>query len=96
MGQTTGIGRAESDAEHSWHLAIFLMLIENEFNIIDFDKLLKMALIHDLPEIYSGDTNPYRGDTNNKKETEKNAAENYYQCYLNQHQKASHSESMYQ
>jgi putative hydrolase of HD superfamily len=72
--QTTSVGRAESDAEHSWHLAIFLILLENEFNRIDFSKLLKMALIHDLPEIYAGDTNPYRGDTNNKEEKEKNAA----------------------
>jgi putative hydrolase of HD superfamily len=72
--QTTSIGRAESDAEHSWHLAIFLILLENEFESIDFGKLLKMALIHDLPEIYAGDTNPYRGDTDDKEEKEKNAA----------------------
>lgn len=72
--QTTSIGRAESDAEHSWHLAIFLILLENKFDSIDFSKLLKMALIHDLPEIYAGDTNPYRGDTSNKEEKEKNAA----------------------
>lgn len=72
--QTTKSGRAESDAEHSWHLAIFLILLEDEFKNIDFLKALKMALIHDLPEIYAGDTNPYRGDTTNKEENEKNAA----------------------
>lgn len=72
--RTTNAGRAESDAEHSWHLAIFLILLENEFENIDFAKLLKMALIHDLPEIYAGDTNPYRGDTVNKEENEKHAA----------------------
>ncbi len=76
--QTTSSGRAESDAEHSWHLAIFLILLENEFDTIDFSKLLKMALIHDLPEIYAGDTNPYRGDTSNKEEKEKNAAEKLF------------------
>ena len=76
--QTTSIGRAESDAEHSWHLAIFLVLLENEFDNINFAKLLKMALIHDLPEIYAGDTNPYRDDTNNKEEKEKNAAEKLF------------------
>ncbi len=76
--QTTSIGRAESDAEHSWHLAVFLVLLENEFENIDFAKLLKMALIHDLPEIYAGDTNPYRGDTTNKEENEKNAAEKLF------------------
>ncbi len=76
--QTTSTGRAESDAEHSWHLTVFLILLENEFENIDFAKLLKMALIHDLPEIYAGDTNPYRGDTNNKEEKEKNAAQNLF------------------
>ena len=76
--QTTQVGRAESDAEHSWHLAVFLVLLENEFENIDFAKLLKMALIHDLPEIYAGDTNPYRGDTTNKEENEKNAAEKLF------------------
>ena len=72
--QTSSDGRAESDAEHSWHLSIFLILLESEFDDIDFAKLLKMALIHDLPEIYAGDTNPYRGDTKNKEENEKLAA----------------------
>ncbi len=76
--QTTQIGRAESDAEHSWHLAVFLVLLENEFENIDFAKLLKLALIHDLPEIYAGDTNPYRGDTTNKEENERNAAEKLF------------------
>ena len=76
--QTTCVGRAESDAEHSWHLALFLILLEKEFEHIDFSKLLKIALIHDLPEIYAGDTNPYRGDTENKEEREKNAAEKLF------------------
>lgn len=76
--QTTRIGRAESDAEHSWHLAVFLVLLEHEFENIDFAKLLKIALIHDLPEIYAGDTNPYRGDTTNKEENEKNAADKLF------------------
>jgi putative hydrolase of HD superfamily len=37
-----------------------------------------MALIHDLPEIYAGDINPYRGDTANKEENEKSAAERLF------------------
>lgn len=75
---TTKNGRAESDAEHSWHLAIFLILLENEFEHIDFSKVIKMALIHDLPEIYAGDTNPYRDDTTNKEQNEKNAAKKLF------------------
>ena len=76
--QTTCVGRAESDAEHSWHLALFLILLEKEFEHIDFSKLLKIALIHDLPEIYAGDTNPYRDDTGDKEAREKDAAEKLF------------------
>ena len=75
---TTQVGRSESDAEHSWHLAMLLMLLEKEFKEVDFLKVLKMALIHDLPEIYAGDTNPYRGNTGNKKENEKRAADQLF------------------
>ena len=72
--RTTAGHRVESDAEHSWHLAMFLILLENELQGIDFPKLLKMALIHDLPEIYSGDVNPYRDSVVGKEEKEKKAA----------------------
>ncbi len=50
-------GRRESDAEHSWHLAMFFILFEKELPLgLDFTKVLKLCLIHDLPEIYAGDT----------------------------------------
>lgn len=75
---TTRPGRPESDAEHSWHLAVFLILLEEEFKDVDFSKLLKIALIHDLPEIYAGDTNPYRGDTANKEANERAAAKKLF------------------
>lgn len=75
---TTREGRAESDAEHTWHLSVFLMLLEKELPDIDFFRVLKMALIHDLPELYAGDTNPYRGDTADKEKNEKRAAERLF------------------
>jgi putative hydrolases of HD superfamily len=76
--RTTNLQRAESDAEHSWHLCLFLLLLEKEFGNIDFLKLLKIALIHDLPEIYAGDTNPYRGDIQNKALKEKASADKLF------------------
>ncbi|VFQ45800.1 HD domain-containing protein [Desulfoluna butyratoxydans] len=76
--RTTRTERPESDAEHSWHLALFLMLIENELEGVDRMKLLQLALIHDLPEIYAGDTNPYRGNTDDKEENEKKAAKKLF------------------
>jgi len=48
--------RWENDAEHSWHLAMFVILFEKEFPKINIAKALKLALTHDLVEIYAGDT----------------------------------------
>ncbi|MGA2667173.1 MAG: HD domain-containing protein [Patescibacteria group bacterium] len=48
--------RYENDAEHSWHVAMFVLLFENDFPNLNIKKMLKMALIHDLVEIYAGDT----------------------------------------
>ena len=76
--QTTGANRAESDAEHSWHLGIFCMLLEGGMGDVDMEKILKLSLIHDLPEIYAGDTNPYRDNVENKEENEKRAAEKLF------------------
>ena len=51
------LDRAESDAEHSWHIAMFLLLFEKELpDGLDIKKMLKLALMHDLVEIYAGDT----------------------------------------
>lgn len=75
---TSNLERPESDAEHSWHLAVFLMLQEDRLQNLDFDKVLKLALIHDLPELYSGDLNPYRDDNSGKEKAEKKAAEKLF------------------
>ncbi|MCK5234926.1 MAG: HD domain-containing protein, partial [Candidatus Aenigmarchaeota archaeon] len=51
------LNRVESDAEHSWHIAMFLLLFEKELpDGLDIKKMLKLALMHDLVEIYAGDT----------------------------------------
>ena len=51
----TKTGRRESTAEHSWRLAMLLMLLEEEFDDIDINKAIKMSLVHDLGELYDGD-----------------------------------------
>ena len=44
--------RLENTAEHTWHLALFLVLIYKDLWVeFDLGKTLKMILIHDLPEI---------------------------------------------
>ncbi|HUT66850.1 MAG TPA: HD domain-containing protein [Spirochaetota bacterium] len=52
--------RKENDAEHSWHIAIMAaLLFEYADAEVDILKVIKMLLIHDLVEIYAGDTYAY-------------------------------------
>jgi putative hydrolase of HD superfamily len=53
--------RQENDAEHSWHFALMaLTLFEyNRLENVDINRVIKMALLHDLVEIYAGDTFAY-------------------------------------
>ena len=49
--------REENDAEHSWHIALVALTIKEYFQgEVNLEKSLKMILIHDLVEIYAGDT----------------------------------------
>ncbi|MDO0924103.1 HD domain-containing protein [Streptomyces sp. TG1A-8] len=49
--------RKENDAEHSWHLALMtLVLAEYADEPIDTGKVLALVVLHDLVEIYAGDT----------------------------------------
>jgi putative hydrolase of HD superfamily len=57
-------GGFESDAEHSWSVAfagmLFVEEIEKEFDIkLDHARMLKMALVHDLAKMETGDTKPW-------------------------------------
>lgn len=52
--------RRENDAEHSWHLAVMVMLLsEHSDEPVDVQRCLELVLIHDLVEIYAGDTALY-------------------------------------
>ncbi|QCX39060.1 HD domain-containing protein [Aureibaculum algae] len=49
--------RRENDAEHSWHLSLMAIILDEHSNEnIDVLKVLKMLLIHDIVEIDAGDT----------------------------------------
>lgn len=50
--------RQENDAEHSWHLAMLIIVLAEYSNSQSLDVLrtVKMALIHDIVEIDTGDT----------------------------------------
>lgn len=51
----TSRGRRESVAEHSWRLALMAFFMKDEFSALDMDKVIKMCLIHDLGECFTGD-----------------------------------------
>ena len=42
-------------AEHSWRMTLMAMLLEDEFPDTDINKVIKMCLIHDLGEAFTGD-----------------------------------------
>lgn len=53
-------GRRENDAEHAWHMAIMVYLFKEYANRdFNLEKAMMMALIHDIAEIYAGDTYAY-------------------------------------
>lgn len=68
------MSRRENDAEHSWHLAIMaLILYEYAYSSeVDIARVLKMLLVHDIVEIYAGDTFAY----DEKGYLDKNSREN--------------------
>ena len=52
---TTSGRRRESVAEHSWRLALMASLLRPVFPELDIDKVVRMCLIHDLGECFTGD-----------------------------------------
>jgi 5'-deoxynucleotidase YfbR-like HD superfamily hydrolase len=51
------VNRRENDAEHSWHLALMVLLLsEYAVDPIDVRRTLELVIIHDLIEVYAGDS----------------------------------------
>ncbi len=70
----------EDDAEHSWHFALMaFVLSEYASESVDINRVIKMALVHDLVEIYAGDTYAYDIENNKSKaEREKASADKLF------------------
>ena len=56
----TAGGRHESVAEHSWRAALMAYFLRDEFPEADMDKVIRMLLIHDLGEAFTGDIPSFR------------------------------------
>ena len=48
-------GRHESVAEHCWMMTLMAYFVRDEFPEADMDKVIRMCLIHDLGECFTGD-----------------------------------------
>ena len=51
----TSKGRHESVAEHSWRITLMAYFLKDEFPEADIDKVIRMCIIHDLGEVFTGD-----------------------------------------
>ena len=67
--------RQENSAEHSWHIALTVMILSEYAGDegIDFFRVMKILLVHDLIEIDAGDTYCY-DDRGRKDQTEREKA----------------------
>lgn len=72
--------RRENDTEHSWHLAVMAVLLQEYLpEPVDLLKVVKMVLLHDLVEIDAGDAFCYDPAAGvGKEEREEAAAERLY------------------
>lgn len=61
-------GRRESVAEHCWLMTLAAFWMKDEFPEADMDRVLKMCLIHDLGEAFTGDVPAFEKTTSNEQE----------------------------
>lgn len=67
--------RRENDAEHSWHIALMCMLFKDYApEGCDVSRAVQMCIVHDLIEIYAGDTFAYDPEANLDKAAREEAA----------------------
>ncbi len=72
--------RRENDAEHSWYFSLAAMiLVEYANQPVDIQKIVRMAILHDLVEIYAGDTFIYDEEAKkSQSDREQKAAEKIF------------------
>ncbi len=72
--------RQENDAEHSWHTAVMAQILSEHFvEPCNVPRAVMMLTVHDLIEIYAGDTFAYDQSGNQtKEEREKQSADRLF------------------
>lgn len=66
----TSSGRHESVAEHSWRIALMALLLTDAFPEADMNKVIRMCLIHDLGEAFTGDIPTFEKNSDHEKAEE--------------------------
>src|SRR5215213_2554870 len=51
----TSAGQPESVAEHTWRLCLMALVLRPQFPDVNFEKLIKICIVHDLGEAIGGD-----------------------------------------
>jgi putative hydrolase of HD superfamily len=63
QNRVLAVDRPENSAEHSWHLALMVVVLaEHADEPIDLGHTVQLAIVHDLVEAYAGDTFVYGDD----------------------------------
>lgn len=66
--------RRENSAEHSWHLAMYALLLhEHASGPVNLSRVIQMLLLHDIVEVDAGDT-PIHGAGSNAVQAERETA----------------------
>jgi putative hydrolase of HD superfamily len=76
----TDESRQENSAEHSWHLALTAMVLEEYASApVNMAKVLRMLIVHDVVEIDAGDTFAFDAAGNaTKEERERRSADRVF------------------
>ncbi|MEN8906808.1 MAG: HD domain-containing protein [Clostridiales bacterium] len=80
-------GRRESVAEHSWRLSMLALVLEDYFEEIDFNKVIKLCLVHDIGEVYDGDISAITKVDEGKKLRDETKAIKFISSYLGEKSK---------
>jgi putative hydrolases of HD superfamily len=54
-----GVDQPESVSDHSWRLALMSLLLASRDTELDAERAARLALVHDLPEVITGDITPF-------------------------------------
>lgn len=81
---TSNIERKESVAEHTWMMSLLSIVLAKEIKTkIDFEKVLKMVIVHDLVEVFAGDVPAFeKSERATNKQANESAAMDRLVSYL--------------